>query len=336
MDVLIAFVTPSDPQSKNPNRPGPAQTVTAAKALEPDCIHLLYTSLTKPNMEETKEFLSKDPKLKKTEIIAHKLDLPDARDYQRLKELVPDLLKSIRYQHPGGRFHLVSGHPQMRMIMALCLASWVLDGSLYEVENPDPANPWPKVREGYQQRLKVMDTSIFEYFRELSRRQLQAVRLRIDLALQQAWLDGNRLDLRSTTSRRGLPGDRRSRAFALLVLLAAKKRYGGVSDVVPKALIRATAYSDQSEASAPVNIRRAIHSLNRQARRLTAGAKKPLDPLIVDVKRGGRSIGCYRLTNRLNPPDETIEFVGDLHQFLKRLGVKVSGHDARVMFPNLP
>ncbi|HID11463.1 MAG TPA: hypothetical protein EYP17_09220, partial [Candidatus Latescibacteria bacterium] len=89
MDVLIGFVTTSDPESPE----GPAQIVTAAKALEPDYIHLLYTPLTEPNWEKTRQFLANDPQLQEagTKIVSHKLDLPDARDYEHLKELIPDL-----------------------------------------------------------------------------------------------------------------------------------------------------------------------------------------------------------------------------------------------------
>jgi len=83
-----------------------------------------------------------------------------------------------------------------------------------------------------------------------------------------------------------------------------------------------------------VNIRRALDSLNRQARRITAASKRiPLDPLIIDVVRGNRLIGVYRLTQKLDPADETIEFKGDLWNYLLKMGL--SSSDLRSLFPEL-
>jgi len=338
-DVLIGFVTTSDPGSER----GPANIITVAKAKLPQVIYLLYTDTTQANRDALHEWLRADRELAEVEVRDLKLDLPDVTDYGRLATLLPEELKKISKSHPGAHFHLVSGLAQARIIFALCLHSQLLTGTLWEVNPPEPPKPRPYKapppreldRQACEQRLERWPTAIFDAFREKFLERYRAIRLRIDLPARQAWLDNRRLDLRAAAPRRGEGDTPQPRTFGLLVLLAAKKLYGGGDDIVPKALIKETAYSDQ-KAHAPINIRRAIHSINRQARRLTEGAAKPLDPLIVDVKRGGRPIGCYRLTNRLNPPDETIEFVGDLRQFLEQIGVKLSSPGARSMFPNLP
>lgn len=334
MDVLIAFVTTNDPWPPNKNKEGPAQTVTAAKALNPQFVHLIYTDSTSGNFQDTEAFLKKGLNPMPLQIQGHKLDLDDPTDYHRLMKLMPPLLKGIRKQHPGGRFYLVSGLAQPRIIFALCLTSQVLDGALLEVQRPDPTDPWPATPEGYQQRLEELDLSFFEHFREIFREQYEAIRLRLDLNTQQAWLDKHKMDLRAVTRGRPAPEGFRPRPFQTLVLLAAKKRYGAGDDIVPKALIRRTAYSDQSDVKAAVNIRRALDSLNRQARRLTEDSPQPFDPLIQDVKRGGKPIGSYRLTDKLSPADETIKFVGDLRVYLQSMGVARS--DLQSLFPDLP
>jgi hypothetical protein len=115
-----------------------------------------------------------------------------------------------------------------------------------------------------------------------------------------------------------------------LVLLAAKKRYGS-DDQVDKDLIFKTAYSDQKHQNAVVNIRRALNSINGQARRLS---KPPLKDLILDVKHGRRPTGIYRLTDELTPADETIEFIGNVRDYLRKMGVPPS--DLSSLFPDLP
>ena len=340
-DVLIGFVTTSDPGSER----GPANIITVAKAKLPQVIYLFYTDITEANCAALHEWFMADQELAGVEVREFKLDLPDVTDYERLATLLPEGLKKISKNHPGAHFHLVSGLAQARIILALCLHSQLLRGTLWEVNPPKLPKPRPYKaplpqaldRHACEQRLERWPTAIFDAFRREFLERYKAIRLRIDLPAQQAWLDANhRLDLRAAAPRRGEGGRPQSRTFGLLTLLAAKKLYGGGDDIVPKSLIKATAYSDQRKTNASINIRRAIHSINRQARRLTEGASKPLDPLIVDVKRGGRPIGCYRLTNRLNPPDETIKFIGDLRQFLERMKLKLSSRDTRLMFPNLP
>lgn len=308
MDVLVAFVTKHDPQSDR----GPAQTVTAAKAIEPQQICLLYTDETESPCRETVDWLSRDSTLKDTPVSLHKLDLPDARDYARLSYVLPAVLEEIRREHRGA-FYLVSGHPHVRLVMGLCLTAYVMDGNLLDVRDPDPNDRFPNSRKGYQERVSEMDLGIFEQFRERGRRRWQNVRLNLDLSAKRAFLDNKSFDLRATPPMGG--GEPRHRTFELLVLLAAKKEYGRPDDTITKPYIVNTVYADMGYCS--VNVRRAIESLNKQARRLSRKSASPLDPLVCE---SGYSKGVYKLTDALKPVEETVNFVGDLRKFLTGIG----------------
>lgn len=338
-DVLIGFVTTSDPGSDR----GPANIITVAKAKLPQVIYLLYTDATQANRDSLLKWLKADRELANLTVPDWpKLDLPDVTDYEKLATLLPEEVKKISKQHAGAHFHLVSGLAQARIIFALCLHARLLMGTLWEVNPPEPSVPRPYKAPPPQQldklacerRLERWPTAIFDAFRNMLLERYKAIRLYLDLRTEQAWLDRSPMDLRAATRRRGEAGDVRPRTFRTLVLLAAKKRYGLDDDRIPKALIFKTAYYGQDKPSAAVNIRRALESINRQARRLTERAARPLDPLILDVKRGGRPAGIYRLTDKLNPPDETIEFVGDVRVYLQEMGVSRS--DLSSLFPDLP
>jgi hypothetical protein len=117
-----------------------------------------------------------------------------------------------------------------------------------------------------------------------------------------SWLDGNSLDLRP---RGGEP-----RKFNILVLLAAKKLYGGTDDRVDRALLVGRVYGSAGVNNAEVSARRAVESINRQAERATRGAVKAL------VVLEGTS---YRIRDGvLDPPDYTIQIVGDLKPYLRQ------------------
>lgn len=335
-DVLIGFVTTSDPGSER----GPANIITVAKAKLPQVIYLLYTEATRANREALLKWLQADEDLSSINVPDWpQLDLPDVTDYARLATLLPEELKKIGRQQPGAHFHLVSGLAQARIVFALCLHAQLLTGTLWEVNPPELHKPRPYVapppqkldRQACEERLERWPTAIFDAFRTMLLERERAIRLRIDLRTEQAWLDGSPLDLRAATAQRGEAGKTSPRTFKTLVLLAAKKRYG-LDDRVPKRLILKSAYSDQNEVNAAINIRRALESINRQARRLTERSSRPLDPLILDVKRGGRPVGIYRLTDKLSPPDETIEFIGDVRDYLREMGVS----DLSALFPDLP
>jgi hypothetical protein len=347
-DILIGFVTTSDPGTDR----GPANIITVAKAKLPQVIYLLYTDATQANRNALLEWLKADPELARLTVADWpKLDLPDVTDYEKLASLLPEEVKAISKQHPGAHFHLVSGLPQARIVFALCLHALSLTGTLWEVNPPEPPKPRPYQaptppqldRKACEQRLKRWPTAIFDAFRNMLLERYRAVRLRLNLQTEQAWLDDKLLDLRASTRPRSEEmlissiasneKDLRPRTFQILVLLAAKKRYGLGNDQVPKSLIFKTAYHDQKEANAAVNIRRALDSINRQARRLTERSSRPLDPLILDVKRGGRPVGIYRLTDRLNPSDETIEFIGDVRVYLQKM--RISPNELSALFPDL-
>jgi hypothetical protein len=338
-DVLIGFVTTSDPGTDR----GPANIITVAKAKLPQVIYLLYTDATEANRDALRAWIEADPELADLTVRDSKLDLHDVTDYEKLASLLPHEVKEISRQHPGAHFHLVGGLPQARIVFALCLHALPLSGTLWEVNPPQPSKPRPYQmpppqkldRKACERRLERWPTAIFDAFRTMLIERSKAVRLRLDLRAERAWLDGQALDLRASTKQRGEAGDARPRTFQTLVLLAAKKRYGLENDTVPKSLIFQTAYHDQSKSNAAVNIRRALDSINRQARRITEIRGRTLiDPLILDVKRGAQAVGIYRLTDKLNPPDETIEFVGDVRTYLEEMGVPHG--DCSSLFPDLP
>lgn len=299
MDVLIAFVTRTDP-AENPKKPGPASTLTAIFGIRPKKIHLLYTQATQQNLGKLVERIREDPDFLHVPIHSHQLDLPDARDYSQLADLLPKKLREIKREDPGSAFHLVSGHPQVRMVMALCLSNYVLDGELLEVDDPDPNYPWPKTRNGYFRRLRKIDMKVINRFREYSQLylQLQSARLKLDLEAQQAILDGRLLDLRKRKSKTIGDQEARHRTFELLVLLAAKKCYG-TDPTVSKASIKQKIYSGL-EAS---NIPKAINSINK-------AASKRLLKLIEVVGKG-----LYQLTDDLDPKTQ-IAFIGDVREYL--------------------
>ena len=320
MDVLIGFVTTHDPVHP---KGGPGNLLTALKALEPDFAYLLYTEQTASNREALKAHMAEDPRLRRTEVPERPpLPLDDVTDYGRLADLLPEQLREIRLRHLGARFHLVSGLSQVRLIFALSLSAGVLDGTLWEVNPPDPRELWPADREGYRRRLEPVDVGIFHRFRELARRLAQRVRLRIDLELETAELDGQRLDLRSKSAQ--------PRTFQLLTLLAARKVYGRGQDSLTKQQLIRWLYSDVYRLNAQVNVPRAVRSINAQARRLSR-ADAPLAELIATEGRGGR----YRLTDALEPAEDAIEFRGDLRQYLQER-VQLSPSEIEDLFPDLP
>lgn len=321
MRVLIAFITTHDPWEDEEK--GPAQAITAAKALEPKFIHLLYTDSTKSNFEATREFLEEN--LSHSKVFEHKLDLTDTTDYQRLKDVLPNVLKDIRRQHPGGNFYLVSGQPQPRFIFSLCVFSQVLNGAILEVLRPDINDPWPATSEGYEKRLKELDLSFFTYFRELFLEQYKKVRLKLRIDTEEVWLDDKRLDFRARLSESEKEYIQKPRTFQTMVLLAAKKLYGGNNDKISKRELKKLVYDD---TMADINIPRAIQSINKQAAKVTKSSSVPLNPLI--IQSGG---GIYQLTDRLNPAEESIEITGDLKSYLKKILKKMDV--SQELFPYL-
>lgn len=328
MDVLIGFVTTSDPWQKEAE--GPASIVTASRALCPDYIYLLYSKSTQENAERTRQFLAEQwydahPQLPDWPM----LDLPNPTDYNRLKEIIPDHLMRIKKRHPGARFHLVGGLAQARITLSLCVSAGVTNGISWETERPDSKDPWPHRSEGYRARMKEIDPSFFHHFRELFMQQFKRVRLRLDADQHRAELvDQGRtmpLDLRAT--------DGHFRTFAILALLAARKCYGGGQDHLYKRDLKRTVFKDiTSDVNQTINIPRDIKSINGQAREWTSKTAFVLDPLIAPLGKG--SVMCYRLTDALDPGEETIDFgISGLRGFIRRYFADEA--ECKQLFPHL-
>lgn len=300
MNTLIAFVTRSDPESSR----GPGQTLTAVLALRPRYVHLLYTDDTEGEMTETSRRILQE--LPDTICEDRRLDLPDARDYERVIELLPDVLRAIRMKRRGV-FHLVSGHPQVRTVMALCLVGRILEGALHDVGDPGD-DPWPKNSDGYQRRLRTMDIEMFDRFRLLALLSATSPRLRLNLVAQRAQLDGKKFEVRARPPRGG--GGPRPFSFDLLVLLSAKSRFGATPELT-KSLAERVVYRELGEQTRRVAIPRAIRSLNRRAARLTGSSPFPLRPLICEQEPG-----IYILSDSLQPAEEMIAIEGDLRAYL--------------------
>ncbi len=324
MNVLIAFVTKSDPWPEEKGKDaGPAGTVTAVKALRPEAVYLLHTNETVDNMQKTKAFLEKD--IASPPRIIHegfKLDLSDSTDYQRLKDVIPPVLRKIAGENPGKHLNLVSGLTQPRIIFALSLSASVLNGALWEV-NPPKENPWPKDQDGYMKRMECLDLRVISYFRELAKEKSDAIRLHLNLTLEEAYLDK---DKKIGIRRRGERGVEQPRSFQMLVLLAAKTCYTP-EGIISKKEINEHIYKDTE--SPDQNIPDAVTGINGQAKRLTSKSKLPLDKLIISP-----AAGVYRLCDELRPGDEKIKFTGDLERYLTdKLRIKKA--DLRDYFPGL-
>lgn len=302
MKVLIGFVSKSDPWPEGKQSEGPAQIVTAAKALTPDAIYLLHTASTINNARQTKEFLAKElPSSKIDNSKDFFLELPDPTDYQQLKVLFPAILKKISRLHPGSNFYLISGLAQARFIFALCLNSLVLNGELIETNRPDKNCPWPDKKDDYFKRLEVLDLEFFSYFRDLFIEKYQLTRLKINLNDEEVLLDGKRFDFRKRYIE--------NRSFLILVLLSALMRYGDKNAALTKNMIAKHVY--KNEGAYDVNIPRIINSINKQAAKFTAKSPNRIDKMIITPQPGS-----YCLNEALSPYEETITFIGDLKAYL--------------------
>lgn len=99
MDVLIAFVTTSDPWSERMGKDaGPAGTVTAAKALLPEAVYLLHTNDTAENMRRTKEFLEREltPCPRNPEAYKGRMECLDLRAISYFQDLAKEKFAAYR------------------------------------------------------------------------------------------------------------------------------------------------------------------------------------------------------------------------------------------------
>lgn len=338
MKVLIAFVTKSDPYRDV--KMGPALTVTAALALEPDKIYLLYNSkaadITKNTVDEfekTKKFLVNDASFKKkkkisftcpeTNVIGIDLELSDVTDYCELKDKLPEILYRIGLQNRGYNFSLVGGLPQARMIFALCINSGVISGELLEApQRPDDGETWPMRPADYRARLKALDFSVFSHFQDLLRKRLGQVRLSVNPEHKVITLDKNRMNFRGKE-------EQAPRALSFLVLLCANALYGNTGDagLAGDFLNRYGIYTGDNRY---VNVNNALKSINKLGQECTAGIQR-LDELVCSKD------GIFYLSDELRPFDQKVEILPDpsaLYNFLTG-DLKLTNAVIRASFPRL-
>ena len=253
-NVLVALVGKNDPHG--PRGIGPI--LTAAIGLRPEAIHLLYQPKPHPdnteeNLKALEEAIRKNPDFRHLPIFSHPLDLPDLRDYNRLTETVPPLLRTIAVENPGRTLYFLSGHPQVRVIIWLSLATFVVENGV-PLEVDDPKEDEPITPKTCRKRLRIPDLQVITYFRREAEKHIgpRYARLKLDLDEEEATLGKKKLRLRQRNGE--------ARTFWVLALLAAYARYGK-DPVVPKRTIQELVYPKMEESNVP----KAVQSINRIA-----------------------------------------------------------------------
>lgn len=250
--VLVALVGKNDPASSR----GIGPILTAAIGLQPVAFHLLYQPKpypenTEENLQQLVDKLKKDPDFRHVPVQLHPLNLPDLRDYEQLVKVLPPLLKEIELYHPGQVLYFVAGHPQVRLITWLILASFIVHGIPLEVKDPDPTvQPSPK---SCRERLQVRDLKVFT---EFIQRAVEAFvfkpRLVVDVQAQQASFNGKPLKLRRRAGE--------ARTFWILFLLAFHARFAE-DPAVSSSDLKRFVY----QGCEPSNVPKAIQSINKLA-----------------------------------------------------------------------
>lgn len=240
--VLVGFVTKSDPSSQR----GLASVATALMALAPNVAYLLYTKQTKPNYVRLRKWIREQPELANVSVpCTEPLPISDPTDYEQLSKHLAAKLSNIEEKHPTADFHLVSGLPQARIIFALCLKSRILQGTLYEVNPPSADTAQSHNRQKWiqllKQRLEKWPPEIFEWFAQEEEKRWGNVRLELQLPEPRVFLDGIARPLR----RRG--SLETPRGFLILLLLAARKRYGGGSDTLSKRFLNTLVFQGAND-----------------------------------------------------------------------------------------
>jgi hypothetical protein len=319
-NVLICFVTTSEPRTSK----GLASIVTAARALAPAYIHLLFTDDTRENCKRTKEALREFATLRTTKVVEHRLRVPDARDVVLMVEALRYRLPQIKREHRG-HFHLVSGHPAVRLAMALCISAGEIDGVVYNVD--EPANKDDVSQAKCEARLRVMDINVLRRFLRDTVDSHAKARLRIDLAAHQARLDGKLLELRAKTSEK--TGERHHASFDILTTLAARRLFGSTDSTLTAAQLSQAAYGVRTGQT--VDVWRRVQSLNNNAERITRRKPNPISALVVPAQ--ARPKGVYRLTDEL----DTCEIVFEQSdEAVSSYIVTMDLGDFASLFPYLP
>lgn len=327
--VLIAYTTTSDPWRKQKDESkwifnktnGPAQTVTAALALRPDRIYLLYTdnnpaTSTKANFETTKKFLEEH--IYGVVIEGVRLDISEITDYNELADKLPDVLERIKLENPGKNFHLISGLPQARYFFILCLTANVLSGELLEVPY---AKPWPNnfengdvnsVFEEFDKRIQRIDMRIFTHFQEVYRDKFNAYRIRINIEEDMIMIDNKPWKLRSGTA---------CSYFVFLLVVVALKLYG------PNKILIKELQTKIYRTDTASNAWRAQQMINKKIFTLTSKSALPIKEFIIKNEMG------YTITDSLRPAEFMIKIEGNIRNLFVR---KFSKAVIDKYFPSLP
>lgn len=137
MKILIGCVGPEDPISQRGERP----ILTAARALRPECVELIYSASTLEACIKTKEKLWTECGLQLDSKSLHHLDITNPTDYDQIIEPLVQTLQEIgAHAAPDPEFHLVeSGTPQIRSILMLAAVSkLVKEARVWHVDDPSP------------------------------------------------------------------------------------------------------------------------------------------------------------------------------------------------------
>lgn len=131
--VLIGCVTPYDPVSDLGERP----IATAARALRPDRVDLIYSESTREALQKTERFLwmecgiqDRHPWFVDIDYPFHLADVADP-----LINVLVDIQKSIG--DPDAEYHIVeSATSQLRVVLLLAAVSRVITAQLWHVDQP--------------------------------------------------------------------------------------------------------------------------------------------------------------------------------------------------------
>lgn len=163
--VLIGCVGPDDPVSKRGERP----IATAARALQPDRVDLIYSPSTKEAFEKIYRYLWMEFGIQDRR--SWFLNIENPTEYDSLIEPLVNVLKGIRNSLPDEyvEFHIVeSATPQMRTILMLAAVSRMIEATVWHVDDPPQeqeargvGTPEARRKQAWQ-RLVPVDLSHFE------------------------------------------------------------------------------------------------------------------------------------------------------------------------------
>jgi len=136
--VLIGCVAPDDPISERGERP----IVTAAWALKPYRVDLIYSPTTEEAYNKTRRYLWMYCSIQN--LCPWSLNIHDPTQLTRYEAIIDplvDVLRKIKesVKDPNVEFHIVeSATPAMRTVMMLSAVSKVIDAQVWHVDDPPP------------------------------------------------------------------------------------------------------------------------------------------------------------------------------------------------------